>query len=64
MGLTEEAAIVKINSANLTFGGAVLSQSSSDKGIVIEQNVEAFTEAEEHTKIVITVSSGPDGEAG
>ncbi|MCR4606560.1 MAG: Stk1 family PASTA domain-containing Ser/Thr kinase [Oscillospiraceae bacterium] len=64
LGLTEEAAIVKINSSNLTYGGSVLKESSSDKGIVIGQSIEAFTEAEEHTKIVITVSAGPDGETG
>lgn len=58
IGLTEEAALSKINACNLTYGGSVLAESSSDKGIVVSQSVEAFSEVEEHTKIVITVSSG------
>ena len=63
-GLTEEAAISKINSSNLTYGGSERTQSTTDKGIVIAQSVEAFTDVEEHAKIVLTVSSGPDEEAG
>ena len=62
VGLTEEAAVAKINSANLTFGGSVITENGSDKGIVVAQSVEAYTEVEEHTKIVISVSAGPDGE--
>ena len=64
IGLTEEAAISKINSSNLTYGGSERTQSTTDKGIVIAQSVEAFTDVEEHAKIVLTVSSGPDEEAG
>ena len=64
IGLTEEAAAAKINSSGLTYGGAVMTESSTDKGIVIAQNVEAFSEVEEHSKVVITVSAGPDGETG
>ncbi len=58
IGLTEDAALSKINACNLTFGGSVLAESTSDKGIVVSQSVEAFSEVEEHTKIILTVSSG------
>ena len=59
VGLSEEAALAKINASNLTYGGTVMVESGSDKGIVVSQCVDAFTDVEEHTKIVITVSSGP-----
>lgn len=59
VGLSEEAALAKINASNLTYGGTVMVESASDKGIVVSQSVDAFTDVEEHTKIVITVSSGP-----
>ena len=59
VGLSEEAALAKINASNLTYGGTVMVESGSDKGIVVSQSVDAFTDVEEHTKIVITVSSGP-----
>ena len=59
VGLTEEAALAKINASNLTYGGTVMVESGSDKGIVVSQSVEAFTDVEEHTKIVINVSLGP-----
>lgn len=64
VGLTEEAAIQKINSANLTYGGTEHQENSTDKGIVIGQSTDAFTEVEEHSKIIITVSSGPEGQDG
>ena len=57
--VAEEAALAKINASNLTYGGTVMVESGSDKGIVVSQSVDAFTDVEEHTKIVITVSSGP-----
>ena len=62
VGLTEEAAIQKINGANLTYGGTEQELSTTDKGIVIGQSIDAFTEVEEHSKIVITVSTGPEGQ--
>lgn len=64
VGLTEEAATAKINASNLTYGGTLRTESSTEKGIVIAQSEEAFSEVEEHTKIVLTVSAGPDGETG
>ena len=58
IGLTEEAAIVKINNSNLTYGGTNYIPHSAEPGIVVAQNFAAFDETEEHTKITITVSSG------
>ena len=61
IGLAEDAAVSKINAANLTYGGTEFVISDTEKGIVLSQNVEAFSEIEEHAKVVITVSAGPEG---
>ena len=39
-------------------------RSDLDAGTVIDQNIAAGTQIEEHTKISITVSSGPSGNGG
>ena len=59
IGLSEEAAISKLENAGLSYGGSDRSVSDVDAGTVIGQSVEAFTEVEEHTKIYFRVSSGP-----
>ena len=61
IGLSEEAAIEKINGAGLSFGGTNRVQSDYDSGTVIEQSVEPFVYIDEHAKIYITVSSGARG---
>ena len=61
IGLTEDAAVSKINAANLTYGGTEFLISDTEKGIVLAQSVEAFSEIEEHAKVKISVSSGPEG---
>jgi serine/threonine-protein kinase len=61
IGLTEDAAVSKINAANLTCGGTEFVISDTEKGIVLSQSVEAFSEIEEHAKVVITVSAGQEG---
>lgn len=60
-GLTKDAAISKIESSNLSVGSLSTAESEFDAGTVIEQNIAAGTEVEEHTKISITISSGPAG---
>ncbi len=59
IGLSEEAAISKLENAGLSFGGSDRISSDVDAGTVIGQSAEAFTEVEEHTKIYLRVSSGP-----
>ena len=61
IGLTEEAAISKLQNAGLSFGSSEHVSSEYDAGTVIGQNIAAFTEVEEHTKINLRVSTGPWG---
>lgn len=63
-GLSKDAAITKIESSNLSIGSISTAESDLDAGTVIDQNIAAGTEIEEHTKISITVSSGPSGNGG
>ena len=61
IGLSEEAAINKLQNAGLSFGSSEHVASEYDAGTVIGQNISAFTEVEEHTKIYLRVSTGPWG---
>ena len=63
-GLSKDAAIAKIESSNLSIGRISNAESDLVAGTVIDQNIAAGTEIEEHTKISITVSSGPSGNGG
>lgn len=63
-GLSKESAIAKIESSNLSTGSISTAESDLVAGTVIDQNIAAGTEIEEHTKISITVSSGPSGNGG
>ena len=63
-GLSKESAIAKIESSNLSIGNISTAESDLVAGTVIDQNIAAGTEIEEHTKISITVSSGPSGDGG
>lgn len=63
-GLSKESAIAKIESSNLSIGSISTAESDLVAGTVIDQNIAAGTEIEEHTKIPITVSSGPSGNGG
>ena len=59
IGLSEEAAISKLESAGLSFGGSDRVYSDVDAGTVIGQSADAFTEIEEHSKIALKISLGP-----
>ena len=63
-GLSKESAIAKIESSNLSIGSISTAESDLVAGTVLDQNIAAGTEIEEHTKISITVSSGPSGDGG
>lgn len=60
IGLSEEAAISKLESSGLSFGSSERIRSDLDAGTVIGQSIDAFTELEEHSKIYLRVSSGPE----
>ena len=59
IGLSEEAAISKLESIGLSYGGCDRITSDVDAGTVIGQSIDAFNEVEEHSKIYLKVSSGP-----
>ena len=59
IGLSEDAAISRLEDAGLSYGGSDWTASDVDAGTVIGQSADAFTEVEEHTKIHLKVSSGP-----
>ncbi len=63
-GLSKQAAIDKIESSNLSIGTISTADSDLDAGTVIDQNIAAGTQVEEHTKISITISSGSSGNGG
>ena len=58
IGLTEDAAVAKLQNANLAYGGSERKNSDYEAGTVIAQSVVAFAEVEELTRITLTVSSG------
>ena len=59
IGLSEEAAISRLENAGLSYGGSDRVYSDVDAGTVIGQSADAFTEIEEHSKIALKVSLGP-----
>ena len=58
VGLTEDAAIAKLEATHLSYGGTTREKSDIEAGTVLGQSINAFTLIEEHTKIYLTVSSG------
>ncbi len=60
IGLSENAAIVQIESNRLSYGGSEYVVSDLPAGTVIAQNIEAFTAIDEHTKVILRVSTGPE----
>lgn len=61
IGLTEDSAIVQLQSSGLSYGGSERVDSSLEAGTVIGQSVAAFTDVEEHTKVILQVSTGVSG---
>ena len=60
IGLTENGAITQIENSGLSYGGTVRQPSDLQAGTVIGQSIDAHTEIEEHTKVILTVSTGPE----
>ncbi len=60
IGLSESAAVTQLENSGLSFGGSTYAQSDLPAGTVVGQSVESFTEIEEHSKIILRVSIGPE----
>ncbi len=60
IGLSENAAIVQIESNRLSYGGSEYVVSDLPAGTVISQSIEAFTSVDEHSKVILRVSTGPE----
>ena len=60
VGLEEKDAISRIESSNLSYGDTTYVHSDYDEGTVIRQSIEAYSDVEEHTRIFIWVSLGPE----
>lgn len=61
--LTESAAIARIESNGLTFGGAYKEANDAPAGTVFKQSATAYSEVAEFSKIYIWVSTGPEDAA-
>lgn len=59
VGISEDSAKAKLESAHLSYGESERVQSEFEAGTVIGQIPEAFTQIEEHSKITLQVSAGP-----
>lgn len=59
-GISEDAARAKLEAARLSYGGAERVPSEFEAGTVIGQTPEAFSQVEEHTKVILQISTGPN----
>lgn len=62
-GLSESAAIARIESNGLSYGGTYKEVSDAASGTVFKQSTAPYSEVSEYTKIYIWVSTGPDSTA-
>ncbi len=58
IGLSEEAAIKKLESNNLSYAGSVWIESPLDRGTVVGQDIQIGEKVEEHSKVTLQVSLG------
>ena len=59
IGLSENAAIAQLENNGLSYGGSEYASSDLAQGTVIGQSTGAFAEIEEHSKVILRVSTGP-----
>ena len=59
IGLSEEAAIRKLESNNLSYAGSNWIDSPLDRGTVVGQDIQIGERVEEHSKVILSVSNGP-----
>jgi len=60
IGLSESAAISKLESSKLVYGGSNTVDNDMPAGTVVWQSVTAYDQVDEHTKVYIQISSGPN----
>ena len=60
IGLSEGVAITQLENNALSYGGSEYVGSELPAGTVINQNYDAFSQVEEHTKVILRVSTGPE----
>ena len=60
IGLSEGAAITQLENYGLSYGGSTYQSSDLPAGTVIDQSSQAFSEIEEHSKVILSVSTGPE----
>ena len=60
IGLSEGVAITQLENNALSYGGSEYVTSELPAGTVINQSYDAFTQIEEHTKVILRVSTGPE----
>lgn len=61
IGLSEEAAIKKLESNNLSYAGSSWIESQLDRGTVVGQDIQIGERVEEHSKVTLQVSLGNNG---
>ena len=61
IGLSENAAIAQMETYSLSYGGSTYERAELPAGTVIGQSIKAFTTTEEHSKVILRVSTGPEG---
>lgn len=66
IGLSESAAISKLEGSRLVYGGSSTVDNDMPAGTVVWQSITAYDQVDEHTKVFIQISSGPNtsGENG
>lgn len=60
VGLSEDAAISQIESNGFSYGWSQREKSDLASGTVVAQSIDAFSTAEEHSMIYLSVSEGPE----
>ena len=60
VGLSETAAIEKIEASELMYGGSEYVHSDLPTGTVIGQSVENYSLIASHSKVILRVSTGPE----
>ncbi len=60
VGMSLESAVERLESSGLSYGEPTYLHSDYDAGTVIRQSVTAYEEVEEHSRIYLWVSSGPE----
>ncbi len=64
IGLSESKAIERLESSKLVYGGSNTVDNDMPAGTVVWQSVTAYDQVDEHTKVYVQISSGPNTGSG